>query len=197
MRLSHARLTLAVLLLFHTPAPQAFSSFDFQGGAYHKQITHAALEPLGVSAESLGWIDLGDLEPDKFYSPLFSFKPLHFTDMTFDQSRRELERRFREVVLTCDQAVVDYQAYRQALLQFGTYLHPVQDFYSHTNWLELHLAGGESDVPLAPMDFHIEVANLVSPYTLAHTLPPEEVEDSAEFETVFDGRFTTPRSWML
>ncbi len=185
MHLNRGGLAVVAIVLCFQSAPQAFSSLEFFGGAYHERITHQALEPLKITDETLHWLDLGNLEADKFYGDLFGVKPLHFTDMTFEESEDVLEDRLEDVVELMGLAVVDYQMYRRAMVEYGTYLHAVQDFYSHTNWVEKHLVAGVTTIPLAPSDFDDFPFPLVSPYTLARTLPPGEVKEVEPFEKKF------------
>lgn len=189
MLVNRKGLALVATLLCFQSGPKAFSSLEFFGGAYHEQITHTALEPLGITEETLHWLDLGNLEADKFYSDLFNTKPVHFTDMTFGESEDELEDRLEDVVDLAGSAVVDYQLYRQSMVEYGTYLHAVQDFYSHTNWVEKHLVAGATTIPLAPADFDDYPFDLVSPYTLARKMPPGEVTEAEVYEKKFRRAF--------
>ena len=189
MRFPRVGLVLAAVLLCFRPGPRAFSSLEFYGGAYHQQVTHAALEPLGIREPTLHWLDLGNLEADKFYGPLFEVKHMHFTDMTFDESEDDLEDRLEKVVDLSEHAVDDYQIYRQSMVEFGIYLHSAQDFYSHTNWVEKHLLAGATEIPLAPKDFDDLPSGLVSPYSLLRRIPPGEVTEAETYEEAFKRPF--------
>lgn len=185
MQISRVGLASLLVILSTQPGPRAFSSLEVYGGAYHQRITHQALAPLKISSETLELLDLGNLETDKFYGELFSFKPLHFTDQTFDESEDVLEDRLETVVELAAEAVKDYHRYREAMFEFGIYLHAVQDFYAHTNWVEAHLARGIAEIPLAPDDFEDFPVPVNSPYTLARTFPPGEVTEAEAFEDAF------------
>lgn len=187
LRLGATILGLAVLT---SPQSGAFSSFEIFGGAYHVEITEKGLEAPGFSSESLHWVSLGNVSMDKFYSKDFSDDRRHFTDMTFDESEDFLEDQLEKIVEDAGRARDDYQAYRKTLMEFGAYLHTVQDFYAHTNWIEksLSLSGG-GIVELAPIDFDDFPFEIVSPYTLNHYLPPGEARDVVEYQREFGRSF--------
>ena len=165
-------LFLPFLLVCGLPSALAFSSLEFYGGAYHRQITEKALQPLGVSTDSLHWLYTGNLAADKVYGELFKLKYLHFTDMSFEKSEDYLEDQLEAVAEMAGDAPEDYQSYRRTLVEFGTYLHCVQDFYSHTNWVEAHLVAGVTDIPLPPADFEDFGLELISPHTMSRMMPP-------------------------
>jgi hypothetical protein len=185
-----AGLTLAVILLASSSKLFAFSSFDFFGGAYHTTITQKALQGEGFSEASLHWICLGNVSVDKFYSEEFSDDRRHFTDMTFDESEDFLEDLQEEIVERADRVQHDYQAYREIMVDFGAYLHTVQDFYAHTNWIEKNLVEGDgAPVPLAPIDFDDFPVEIISPYTLNHFMPPGEAKNVEDYKRVFGHDF--------
>ncbi len=178
-------LTLAV-----TPSTLAFSSLDFFGGAYHTRITENALRPVGFSKESLHWIALGNVSMDKFYTDEFSDDRRHFTDNTFDESEDFMEDKFEEIVEGAGRAREDYQVYRQTLIDFGEFLHTVQDFYAHTNWIEKSLTmNPDAPVELAPEEFDDFPFSVLSPYTLNNYLPPGEVTNPERYERAFGHGF--------
>ena len=179
------------LLLSGLPSALAFSSLEFYGGAYHRQITEQALQPLGVSPDSLHWLYTGNLSADKIYGELFKLKYLHFTDMSFEKSEDYLEDQLEAVAEMAGDAPEDYQSYRRTLVEFGTYLHCVQDFYSHTNWIEAHLVAGVTDIPLPPADFEDFGLELISPHTMSRMMPPGEVTETEAFVKAFGKEFHT------
>lgn len=48
---------------------------------------------------------------------------------------------------------------REALILYGQYLHAIQDFYTHSNWIELHVAAG-TQPGLAPIQAGCDAAEL-------------------------------------
>lgn len=184
-----ASATLALTLAV-SPSTMAFSSLEFFGGAYHTRITEAGLKPQGFSKESLHWIALGNISMDKFYTDEFSDDRRHFTDMTFDESEDFLEDKFEEIVEGAGRAREDYQVYRQTLIDLGEFLHTVQDFYAHTNWIEKSLSmNPDSPVELAPDDFDDYPFSVISPYTLNNYLPPGEVTNPENYQRAFGHGF--------
>lgn len=70
-----------------------------------------------------------------------------------------------------------------ALIAYGQYLHAIQDFYTHTNWIELHVAAGKQP-GVAPVQAGCDVAKLTaalptatgrlqSGYFDIYSLPPD------------------------
>ena len=50
---------------------------------------------------------------------------------------------------------------REALFAYGQYLHAIQDFYTHTNWIELHVATGKQP-GVAPIQKGCDAAELAA-----------------------------------
>lgn len=67
------------------------------------------------------------LGPDKLLSDTAAYAVEAFKQDPFDPAGLDRVGGFRRV----------------ALFHYGVYLHAVQDFYSHTNWIELHAAAGK------------------------------------------------------
>lgn len=183
-------LVAAVAILAFAVAPVgAFSSFEFYGGAHHEQISTEALHSLGFSQESLYWIHLGNLHNDKFYRSGFDAGHHHFTDMDFEATAHHLDEGLTKIVELAGRAEQNYQAYQQTLTLFGEYLHSVQDFYAHTNWVEQSVARGEAHVPLVPESEGWNPPGVVSPYFLYQVLPPGEVKDVSKHERQWGREF--------
>ncbi len=64
---------------------------------------------------------------------------IHFNDCGFERAVRYLRKRYRDAVLHLHPAATAEEA-RKAARTFGSILHSVQDFYSHSNWVEQGLA---------------------------------------------------------
>lgn len=163
----------------------AFDSYSIAGGKVHQGIDGQALEQL--APESLELVDRGNRTQDKFYLTEHFMDPArHFTD---DQVRGGLEfvRSTREkVVEEAAAAPRDYAAWRRALFHVGGLLHAVQDFYAHSNYVEIKLARGE---PLELVDWDNLPEGLTTAYFLATTVPPSELEDPGHYEEVFGREF--------
>ncbi len=187
-------LPLILIMALVTLAPAgAFSSFEFFGGAYHERISTEALADLGFSEESLHWIHLGNLHNDKFYRPGFDAGHHHFTEMDFDATAQHLEESLDRIVERAEFVEQDYQVYLSVLVEYGEYLHSVQDFYAHTNWVEQSVVRGDARVPLLPERMRWRPPGVVSPYFLYQVVPPGEVKDPSRHEAQWGKPFYTSR----
>lgn len=57
----------------------------------------------------------------------------HFDANTFSESNSHVSKLFKNIL----DNVLIYQKYELALTQIGQVLHTIQDFYSHSNWIEM------------------------------------------------------------
>lgn len=142
-----AVLVVAVLLVAR--AARTFSTFWPVGGEVHEQISRPVLvEEKGLSEDSYGRInesnklqDGGDIVSGEFGGGGYQTSTSHFDDMTLVASRDLVLQRHQAIVEAARRAAFNLHDQHDALNRFGIVLHAVQDFYSHSNWLELQLHG--------------------------------------------------------
>ena len=178
----------AIVVMLEPFQAFAFSSFEIYGGAYHQKITEEALSRFNFRDEPLKYLNQGLLEPDKFYRKKFTNPEHHFTEEDFPASLTHLRDRYRQIVQDAGSSVDDYECYRRTLFTFGEYLHSTQDFYAHTNWVEISLARGLPETPLYSFD-QTQTQLVTSPYFLYKSLPPKELTDQKTYEKEFGLEF--------
>ncbi len=131
----------------------AFKSFYHFGGTIHQNISSSALTPLGVSEKSFQTIDNGNTGQDDFSHYNFGDAAHHFDNCMFQAGVAYVNAQRSYIRQQAVKAHTDASARREILEAFGELIHTVQDFYSHTNYVELYLKGNPSiqprDVPIA------------------------------------------------
>jgi hypothetical protein len=147
-----AFLLLVALLLGFAPAVGLLPLVPSQVADAFNPPVHIAIfdEALGdkFSPEAQAWVKLGLEYSDR---PLGHFYPqLHFDSA---QDRWQVCQRLKEGprFLLSRSAEAALQAPNNpspgfrttALTLYGQYIHAIMDFYSHANWIELHVAKGE------------------------------------------------------
>lgn len=111
-------------------------------GSNHIRITRHACASSGAE------LSKQDLDYILYYNVLQDENPECWNDMFrhfcnhFSEGARYLDREWQTVSQTRDRLT--------ALRAFGRITHTVEDFYAHTNWVELHL--GEKVIPTFPFD---------------------------------------------
>jgi hypothetical protein len=65
--------------------------------------------------------------------------PVHFDNCTFDEGLKLILKRTDE-----GNRCVEHECWDQALGAYGAAIHTVQDFYAHSNWVELGVKSGSS-----------------------------------------------------
>lgn len=168
MNLSHRRkprlsiaavLAAAFALVCVWAAPQA-QAFQIQN---HDRITRDALAPLGVDNPTMGQILLGPppgagvVGSDAFFADEFRHIDNANNPAEICARTQEAWNFFTPLILSGAQPsgpggsdLVDGPAARAA---FGGLVHALQDFYSHSNWVEDNIAVGQLDrmpPPLMP-----------------------------------------------
>jgi len=120
------------------------------GEDIHKAISKDALGPLGFKEESLLEINRGTASQDQLTSSKFTSSPQnHCDDNLFLQGRAYYQERFEAAALFFSDVLTDAKAKDAIRFRFGEGLHTLQDFYSHSNYLEGLLAAGKPLVPVA------------------------------------------------
>lgn len=141
-RLNLLMLLFAMLIVSITTSFAFKTSFPYDN--VHFQIIEAALKPVGFSANAMARIDQGAASQDDLRSPKFWVDSHHCDNNQikegFDYFRDKCEH-------AVDQARDCYKNDSNASwarYQFGEGLHALQDFYSHSNWVEMQHAQGQT-----------------------------------------------------
>jgi hypothetical protein len=106
------------------------------GGFYvHAWITNAAVRSEFVDEGSL--LRLYEANNSTDSGPKYSNHALHFDSDAFQEGTQKLADNLNEAVVLLGACQKE-----QAIEKLGEALHALQDFYSHSNWIENHLAPG-------------------------------------------------------
>lgn len=106
---------------------------------HHQQTNHKALEPYGFSKDRVEDVNAGSKFSDDWTKPQFQESCRHFDDCNFDQSMKFVKDKIatgKEKARTSYQNPPDRS---ECLFAFGEALHSMQDFITHSNFLEWHL----------------------------------------------------------
>lgn len=124
----------------------AFASrYPHFGGTIHQNISSVALSVLGISEASFQVIDDGNTSQDDIASEKFTASPHHhFDDNLISQSMAYITSQRMRIIEAAENAHTDPKALKDALNAFGELLHSAQDFYSHTNYVEIALKANSS-----------------------------------------------------
>ncbi len=129
---------------------EAFSTYRLLGGRIHREITDNALRQFGFASPALNQIGNGSDAQDQPGSPNFMRAECHALNnqakSTFSFIQANLSQA-TEQAAECDRKS---EACRQTLQALGRTIHAVQDFYAHSNYLELLLS---EDKPLDIVDW--------------------------------------------
>ena len=118
------------------PPAIAFKTF-FPFPNYHGGILDNALKPLGVLPESIELVEVGARSQDIITSNKFLCSPInHGDDCTFRQSYGYITERINKAVGLSHDAYKNPESVKQTLYCLGEGFHTLQDFYSHTNYVE-------------------------------------------------------------
>lgn len=158
----------------HSISPQEFSQIQTsrpsviafkpdKKGQGHRFITESTLQTLGFTPEAIEQIYQAnrgvDLKPgsDIFTSKDFDVPENHFDNELFELGSQRLQslkqgivNLLREVNCNCSSSEnnANAEATRDARRLLGQALHSLQDFYAHSNWVELGFRGTEIDTRL-------------------------------------------------
>lgn len=146
--------TFAVLTLFISIPSYSFSTFRKFGGTVHQNVSSSALPALGISEKSFQIIDDGNTSMDDVlrHQKKFVDSSHHCDNERIDASFRYINNNYKSIAEKIGQAHKDKKALEYVLYTFGELLHPIQDFYSHSNYAELYLKKNPnatpSDIPI-------------------------------------------------
>ncbi len=142
--------TLVLIQLFAVPAPPTTEAFKLDGAGGHPEITRRALQtlkPVRVDDSALSFspeaieqvVDANEMVD---YMSVFGISPLfaswHFDDETLPSGSKRLKRLYSQIVDALKQDEPDGSLARDRL---GEALHTLQDFFAHSNWVELKERG--------------------------------------------------------
>jgi hypothetical protein len=136
VRRRHSVLSVAVLAVF---GAVALSAFDVPT---HRAITLIQLRPLratvsghsvGFSQRALEEVAQANEDTDDLSSAALFHPERHFTNERFLEGTTELIAQRRRIISSVTGSPADGKTGREAL---GRALHAIQDFYSHSNWIE-------------------------------------------------------------
>src|SRR4051812_9881856 len=136
---------LAALALLLAPRP----ALAFDTG-HHSDLTREALAPEGFGDTAIEAAQLQNWFTDYYSSsnPLSGYKSeadlLHFDNLFTTDALRNYWGRFKVNAKSAAQDAAKSGDTVKLLTVIGVSLHAVQDFYTHSNWVELHprAAGG-------------------------------------------------------
>ncbi|MBI5399308.1 hypothetical protein HZB07_01635 [Candidatus Saganbacteria bacterium] len=134
----------------------AFATFNKFGGAIHQNISTSALLQVGISEASFQVIDDGNTSQDHIGTKKFETASHHFDNNHLANGVKYTKKQLALAIISAVEADKDKSAWQETLYTFGELLHPVQDFYSHTNYVELKLSANPAlkpeDIPLPNWD---------------------------------------------
>jgi hypothetical protein len=134
---------------FSQDAVNAFATFNCFGGNVHKNISSAALAPLGISEDSFQAIDDGNVSQDYVRTRNFLTASHHFDDNRLADGVNYIDSQLAEAISSAADADKDKKAWKKTLYTFGEWIHAAQDFYAHSNYVEFNL---KDDTSLKPED---------------------------------------------
>ncbi|MEW6170916.1 MAG: HET-C-related protein, partial [Candidatus Omnitrophota bacterium] len=115
----------------------AFKTFTVWGGRIHKNITLAAIGDQ-FTQEAFKYIDKGNTDQDTY--PTYFFDSVHhFDNNEIEESIKYVLKEFNDALTLAAQADKNIQARNDALECLGRMFHVIQDFYSHSTYVELSL----------------------------------------------------------
>jgi matrix metalloproteinase-14 (membrane-inserted) len=122
------------------------------GGGNHKDITYDAARTFAnLRVEDVNIFMYGNWSQDDIRT-FHDGQERHFTSSFFDDGYQYIQSEWQLINQTNDRVT--------ALLAFGRILHDVQDFYAHSNWVELH----EDESPIPTWDLQTTGGGLWSGY---------------------------------
>lgn len=117
----------------------AFNTWRVIGPAVHEGLSHQLVDQRGFSQDAFTLIDKGNSNQDILGSTAFNTPSHHFDDCSFADSVAHVNAMKSDIMGLVAQAPSSPDARKQIYLKFGELLHGVQDFYSHSNFMELQL----------------------------------------------------------
>ena len=143
---------IAALFIFCVPHnSHAFKTRFGFGEPIHENILRDALTPLGFQEQSIDKIIEGCNSQDWPFSSKFTNSPHHhFDDNRIRDSYEYITHQLNIAKIAAANAVGNPKSRDRVLYMLGEALHALQDFYSHSNYVEWLL---HDNKPLVPMDW--------------------------------------------
>lgn len=146
---------LVLLMWLSTGASYAFKTFWAAGGDIHEEITNRALGGL-AEGKYLEMIDAANTQQDIDH---LDNPNAHFDDVSIPGSLAYIHQHWEAGIEAAGTG-----SNFEAVHRFGRLIHTVQDFYSHSNYIELHLARGLSPERIPPADWNRLPAGIKTGY---------------------------------
>lgn len=127
----------------------SFSTFRPLGGTVHESITRAAIGSY-FTGETFGFIDTGNTDQDRIPHYLMDEKH-HFDNNSIKQSLDYVDVQFANAVVSAGSADENISSRNNTLEYLGRLFHTVQDFYAHSNYVELCLKNGIKPENIKPL----------------------------------------------
>lgn len=160
------------------PPARAFMTFAWLGGAIHAEICRDALAPLGVGKKSLKTIIKGCNSQDIPLSKNFSSSPAHHCDdNNIENGHKYWSTMIQNAINDAGKADKSRVSRDRALYAIGEALHTVQDFYSHSNYVEYLL---KNNLPLKPIDWNNVPAEIRTGYYFYRNIARNESTSSRD-----------------
>ncbi len=129
-------LAAALVILCFCSSNQARSADEAACGSVHDEITHDALAAT-FNAANLNLVQRAGESQCKPGSEAASETRRHFGDDNFSKALSYMDRQKRLIIDFAASADTNPMDRARALYHLGLLLHTAQDFYSHTNYVEL------------------------------------------------------------
>lgn len=144
------KLLLVLFLIICVILPAySFSTFRPLGGTVHESITRSALGSY-FTGETFKFIDTGNTDQDRI--PHFLMDPKHhFDNNTIEESLDYVDIQFANAVVNARLADENISSRNNTLEYLGRLFHTVQDFYAHSNYVELCLKNGIKPENIKPL----------------------------------------------
>lgn len=106
----------------------------------HREIFRTALMRMGFTDPSIQMLDDGAALQDQPQSPRFQTMPQnHFDDRKLAEGWNYFKQMRDKAITDADQCFMNPEKVKLSLQEFGEGYHALQDFYSHSNYVELAL----------------------------------------------------------
>jgi len=148
--MKHYKLLLVLFLIICVCLPvYSFSSFRGLGGAVHESITRAALGS-NFSGETFKFIDTGNTDQDRI--PHYVMDEVHhFDNNNISGALNYVDIQLVNAISAAGSADENITSRNTALEYLGHLFHTIQDFYAHSNYVELCLKNGIKPENIKPL----------------------------------------------
>lgn len=159
----HSCLFLAAALALAPSASFAFDTVTSKGECVHDDIIKEALKGL-ASEEHIKIIMWAAAKNDAPGTERFLDPRHHFDSNKIDRSLEWIAGRMLTAIAQGTEADANAQKREWSLEAVGDLLHSIQDFYSHSNYIEIRLKAGVAPDEIEPIDWGNRPAGLKTGY---------------------------------